>query len=62
MAQLIASAVESAVEDVGGAAGEVLGPQPGRAACSFTEGVVECLLRVAAGVSILQHLPLISST
>ena len=32
-------------------AGEVLGPRPGKAACSFTQGVVEIVLRSCSAVS-----------
>lgn len=35
-----------------GAASKVVGPRPGKAACSFTEGVIEIVLRVLNGVSI----------
>ena len=34
-----------------GAAGKVLGPRPGKAACSFKQGVVEVMLRVINAVS-----------
>ena len=32
-------------------AGEVLGPRPGKAACSFPQGIVEIVLRVCTSVS-----------
>lgn len=34
-----------------GAAGKVLGPRPGKAACSFKEGKIEIILRIVNGVS-----------
>lgn len=37
---------------VASAAGEVLGPRPGKAACSFCQGMLEMVLRVGALVSI----------
>ena len=36
---------------VAGAAGEVLGPRPGKAACSFSQGIVEIVLRAVKAVS-----------
>ena len=36
---------------VAGAAGEVLGPRPGKAACSFSQGIVEIVLRAVEAVS-----------
>ena len=38
---------------VASAAGEVLGPRPGKAACSFCQGMLEMVLRVGALVSII---------
>ena len=34
-----------------GAASKVLGPRPGKASCSFKEGIVEVVLRIVNGVS-----------
>lgn len=34
-----------------GVGGKVLGPRPGKAACSFKEGIVEIVLRIVNGVS-----------
>ena len=36
---------------VGDVAGEVLGPRPGKAACSFSKGIGEMILRTGAAVS-----------
>lgn len=40
---------------VASAAGEVLGPRPGKAACSFGQGVVEMILRVGAIVRTMER-------
>ena len=39
---------------VASAAGEVVGPRPGRAACSFKQGIVEMLLRSFINVRVLR--------
>ena len=37
-------------------AGKVMGPRPGKAACSFGQGIVEMVLRLSAGVSCIAEL------
>ena len=36
---------------ISNAAGEVLGPRPGKAACSFGQGICEMILRIGVAVS-----------
>ena len=43
-------------------AGEVLGPRPGKAACSFSKGVVEIVLRSCSAVSRKVHTATASET